>query len=138
MGVTALIERNGDFLVERRIDDADVWAFIGGTLEDDETLVEALRREVREETGFEVDAFRLLGLFSDPTRIVAYPDGTVCQVLSVAFHVVPRGMASPIESHESAGMQFVSADELGRLSFWPAQVPIRDALLGMSQDPVVA
>ncbi len=76
VGVTALIQRNDTFLVERRVDDAEVWAFIGGTLEDGEPLLDALGREVREKAGFEVEAARLLGLFSDPSRIIAYPDGT--------------------------------------------------------------
>jgi 8-oxo-dGTP pyrophosphatase MutT (NUDIX family) len=129
VGVTALIERDGEFLVERRVDDADVWAFIGGTLEDGERVVDALHREVREETGLEIVDARLLGLFSEPTRIVEYPDGTVCQVLSIAFRVTPRGSAEPVLSAESAGMRFVSREELARLPFWPAQLPIREALL---------
>ncbi len=91
IGVTALIERDGSFLVEQRVDDPDVWAFIGGTVEDDEQLLDALAREVLEETGFAIEHARLLGLFSDPTRIGAYPDGTVCRILSVAFRVTPRG-----------------------------------------------
>jgi ADP-ribose pyrophosphatase YjhB (NUDIX family) len=53
-GVTALIERNGQVLVERRADDADVWAFIGGTL-GDESVLDALHRDVRKETRFEIE-----------------------------------------------------------------------------------
>jgi 8-oxo-dGTP pyrophosphatase MutT (NUDIX family) len=138
VGVTAVIERDGQVLVERRVDDADVWAFIGGTLEDGEQLLETLRREVREETGFEIDSARLLGVFSDPTRIVAYPDGTVCRVLSIAFHAAVSGRMEPRLSSESAGMQFVARDELKHLPFWAIHVPIRDALLGDTGEVVVA
>lgn len=137
IGVTALIERDGAFLVERRVDDAHEWAFIGGTLEEDEQLLEALRREVREETGFDIERAELLGVFSDPSRIVEYPDGTICRVVSIAFRVIPRGEAEPALSDESAGMQFVSREDLERLPFWPAQRPIRDALLSHSHAPVV-
>ena len=91
IGITALIERDGTFLVERRVDDAREWAFIGGTLEEDEQVVDALHREVLEETGLVIQHARLLGVFSDPTRIVAYPDGKVCRVLSIAFRITPRG-----------------------------------------------
>ncbi len=31
VGVTALIERGGAFLVERRVDHPDRWAFVGNT-----------------------------------------------------------------------------------------------------------
>ena len=91
IGITSLIERDGAFLVERRVDDAREWAFIGGTLEEDEQVLDALHREVLEETGLVIQHARLLGVFSDPTRIVAYPDGKVCRVLSIAFRNTPRG-----------------------------------------------
>lgn len=138
IGVTAVIERDGKILVERRVDDADVWAFIGGTVEDGEDLLDTLRREVHEETGFDVDSARLLGLFSDPTRIVAYPDGTVCRVLSIAFRTTVSGSEAPQLSGESAGMRFVARDELRQLPFWAIQVPIRDALLADTRDVVVS
>jgi 8-oxo-dGTP pyrophosphatase MutT (NUDIX family) len=138
VGVVALIERDGAFLVDRRVDDAHQWAFVGGSVEQDEPLLDALHREVREETGFEIEQVSLFGLFSDPTRIVAYPDGTVCRILSVAFRVTPRGDGEPTPSSESAGLQFVSRDELAALPLWPAHLPIRDALLSEQSEIVVA
>jgi ADP-ribose pyrophosphatase YjhB (NUDIX family) len=137
VGVVGLIERGGAFLVERRVDDAHQWAFVGGNVEQDEQLLDALHREVREETGFEIEHASLLGLFSDPTRIVAYPDGTVCRILSVAFRVAPREDGEPVPSSESAGMVFVSRDELAALPLWPVHLPIREALLAAPDEIVV-
>jgi ADP-ribose pyrophosphatase YjhB (NUDIX family) len=129
VGVTAVIERDGKILVERRADDADVWAFIGGTLEDGEELLDTLRREVREETGYEVESARLLGVFSDPT---------VCRVISIAFRATVAGDMEPRLSSESAGMRFVGHDELADLPFWAIHQPIRDGLLAGAVDVVVA
>ena len=57
-----------------------------------------------------------------------YPDGNICRILSVAFRRdVRTGAVSRVESDETAGMRFVSRDELARLAFWPVQQPIRDA-----------
>jgi 8-oxo-dGTP pyrophosphatase MutT (NUDIX family) len=138
VGVTALIERDGLFLVERRVDDSHEWAFIGGTLEEDEPVLGALHREVLEETGLEIEQASLFGVFSDPTRIVAYQDGSVCRITSIAFRVQPRRDADPAPSEESRGMRFVSGDELAALPFWPVHVPIRDALLSADRSIVVA
>ena len=126
-------------LVERRSDSEVVeWAFIGGALGDDETVLGALGREVLEETGFEIDSASLLGIFSDPTRIVAYPDGNVLRVTSIAFRVTPRGHGDPELSNESVEMRFVPREELESLPFWPAQRPIREALLADTGDVVVS
>ena len=138
VGVTVLIERDGAILVERRADnDADEWAFIGGGLGEDEPLLAALHREVREETGFEIVDATLFGLFSDPTRVIAYPDGNICRVVSIVFHVVPDGMAEPVLSDESREMRFVPRHELTSFDFWPAQRPIRDAVMAGPTGTVV-
>jgi 8-oxo-dGTP pyrophosphatase MutT (NUDIX family) len=138
IGVTALIERDGRLLVERRVDDADVWAFVGGTLEDDESALDALAREVREETGYTIEGSALLGIFTDPSRIVAYPDGNVCRFVSIAFRVTPAEHTDPVLSDESREMRFVARAELAELPFWPAQLPIRGALLADGKEIVVA
>lgn len=138
VGVTALIERDGSVLVERRADDPDAWAFVGGALEEHESVLDTLHREVLEETGLEIEHAVLFGVFSDPTRIVAYPDGTVCRITSIAFRVRPRGDGEPVPSHESRGMRFVPRHELLGLPFWPVHVPIRAALLACDGGVVVA
>jgi 8-oxo-dGTP pyrophosphatase MutT (NUDIX family) len=139
IGVMALLERDGEVLVERRADnDADEWAFIGGGLDENETILEALHREVREETGFAIESAKLFGLFSDPTRIIAYPDGNVAGFLTVVFRAAPSGSADPALSDESLEMRFVEPDALAALDFWPAHRPIREAFLDDPQDIVVA
>jgi ADP-ribose pyrophosphatase YjhB (NUDIX family) len=138
IGVAAVIERAGAFLVERRADDdAGGWAFLGGGLREDESVVDALHREVREETGFAIAEAELLGVFSDPTRVISYPGGNVCRLLSVAFRVHPVGDDEPVLSDESAEMRFVTRAELEALPVWPVHQPLRDAVLSSPPGPVV-
>jgi 8-oxo-dGTP diphosphatase len=61
------------------------WALPGGFVEYGETVEEAVVREVREETGLEVDIKGLVGVYSKPGRD---PRG---HVISVAFLVVEVG-----------------------------------------------
>jgi len=48
--------------------DIDWWNLPGGGMEAGETVDEALRREVREETGLEVEFEQLVGVYSKPQK----------------------------------------------------------------------
>ena len=102
--VIELIEDDqGRLLLDRRAD-APVWALIGGSLENDETFVEALRREVHEETGLNIVDYDFFGTFSDPGRVIAYPDGNIwpsagrrCQRVLQAFLPLERSVSQDFE-----------------------------------------
>lgn len=64
-----LIE-NGKILLIRRGREPfkGEWALPGGRIEDNETAEQCLKREMKEETGLEVEPVRLVGIYSDPQR----------------------------------------------------------------------
>src|SRR5215470_4743659 len=68
IGVFALIfdDREHVLLSLRR--DIDWWNLPGGGMEAGETVDEALRREVREETGLEVEVGQQVGVYSKPQK----------------------------------------------------------------------
>ncbi len=61
------------------------WALPGGMVEYGETVETAFTREVKEETGLDVEPHGLVGVFSDPSRD---PRG---HVVSIVFHAVIVG-----------------------------------------------
>jgi 8-oxo-dGTP diphosphatase len=71
-GVTidAIIVREGKILlIKRGVEPfAGFWALPGGYVEWDETTEDAVKREVQEETGFEVTSLKLIGVYSKPER----------------------------------------------------------------------
>ncbi len=136
VGLVALIERDGGLLLERRAD-FGTWGFIGGALDEDEDVTTGLAREVREETGLEVVATELYGVFSDPSRIVAYPDGNVVRLLTLVF-LVATAEAEPTCSEESLELRFVPVDEIAALDLSPVHRPIVDAYVARQRPPVVA
>ncbi len=83
--------RNGEesVLLHQR-DDHSFWTFPGGKLELGESLETCLAREILEETGLEVAAERLLGVFSSPEYVLALQD-KVFQPLLVVFLCQIRG-----------------------------------------------
>ena len=111
IGVAALIEHGGQLLLERR-SDAPFWGLVAGALEDDETLEEALRREIREETGLEVAGRSFFGTFSDPSRIVRYPDGKIYQLVTLVYRVRIADVSVISISAESLELRFFDPSEL--------------------------
>jgi 8-oxo-dGTP diphosphatase len=67
IGVFGVIIEDGKVLLGRRRD-IDWWNLPGGGMELGETVDEALRREVLEETGVEVRVGRLAGVYSKPQK----------------------------------------------------------------------
>jgi len=69
--VDAIIKTNDDkiVLVKRKNPPyKGWWALPGGIVEYGETVEEAVKREVKEETGLEVEIEKLVNVYSDPNR----------------------------------------------------------------------
>lgn len=92
---------DGQILLQRRTDN-NLWALPGGTMDIGETISECARREVREETGLDVELVGIVGIYSDPGHVFAYDDGEVRQEFSICFSARPVAgtLAVSDESHD--------------------------------------
>ncbi len=94
-GVRALIPNTeGEILFQRRTDNA-LWGLPGGSVERDETVFEALQREVVEETALEVIEAEPMGLYCGPNQKFSYPNGDRVQCFAIAF-IVRKWEGEPI------------------------------------------
>ncbi len=80
----AITDEEGRLLLARRTD-SGFWTIPGGTMEPGETIAETAVREVKEETGIDVEVVSLVGIYSNPLHVVEYSDGEVRQQFSVCF-----------------------------------------------------
>lgn len=71
-------------------------------------------REVKEETGLDVEITGLVGTYTDPRHIIAYTDGEVRRQFNVCFTARIVGGELAI-SDESTELRFVPPDELDEL-----------------------
>jgi ADP-ribose pyrophosphatase YjhB (NUDIX family) len=71
-------------LLTRRTDNGR-WCLPGGRLEPGESVVEGCAREVWEETGLQVRVGKLIGVYSNPHRLIEYADGNRFQLVSFCF-----------------------------------------------------
>jgi 8-oxo-dGTP pyrophosphatase MutT (NUDIX family) len=90
-------------------------------MEPGETIRQTAVREVKEETGYDVEVERLVGIYTDPERLAAYSDGEVRQEFSICFACRLVG-GSAQESDESLEVAFFQPEELNALEM---QDPIR-------------
>ena len=65
--------------------DNDLWALPGGGHEAGESITDTVVREVKEETGYDIEVDRLTGTYTNPGHVMAYEDGEVRQQFSIAF-----------------------------------------------------
>lgn len=128
--VSAVIFDGGGRLLLQRRSDGGQWGLPGGSVEIGESVTDALRREVREETGLLVSTRRLIGVYSDPRRqVVRYPNGNVWHYVNVCFECVVGGGALTV-SDETLELRYWSANRLPRTLLSNHRIRIRDACAG--------
>jgi mutator protein MutT len=113
--VAGIIVREGRFLAARRsacMSEPGFWEFPGGKVEADETLGEALARELEEELSIAMDAFSLWKVKEKKVKTGA---------IRLFFHLVTEFSGAPtprqgqelawITCEEARGYSFLAADE---------------------------
>jgi ADP-ribose pyrophosphatase YjhB (NUDIX family) len=107
-GVRALIFNDmGELLLEKQTLFGS-WALPHGCVDVGESALDALRREVKEETGISVIHADPFGLYTDPRYSVTYPNGDEVQTFTIAFLV-----------KEWSGELAIDGDEVTDLGFFP-------------------
>ena len=116
--VAFVAEDQGRILLQHRVDN-DLWALPGGTHDFGESIEETAIREVREETGLDVEIAGLVGIYSDPRHVIAYTDGEVRQQFTLAFRTQLLGGQLARDS-ESKELRWVARDEVDGLTIHPS------------------
>jgi ADP-ribose pyrophosphatase YjhB (NUDIX family) len=130
VGAVVRNDRGEILLIERT--DNGLWALPGGAQEIGESVKDAVRREVREETGIEVEVTGLTGIYSDPAHVIAYDDGEVRQEFSLCF--AARAISGSLRpSSESRHARWIAPDQVGGLNIHPSmRLRIQHGLSGQS------
>jgi ADP-ribose pyrophosphatase YjhB (NUDIX family) len=101
-------------LLVRRSDTAR-WAVPGGYMDAGESLTEACAREVKEETGLDVQVGRLISVYTNPHILLEYPDGNRWQIVVLHYETSIVG-GNLCVSNETTEIEYFSQPEIINLS----------------------
>ncbi|MCK0470073.1 NUDIX hydrolase [Halalkalibacter sp. APA_J-10(15)] len=105
-----VIDDEGRVLLQHRTD-TNTWGLPGGFMELGESIEEAARRELKEETGLTVHGMELFDVFSGKEFYFQYPNGD--EVYNVIVSFVTKEVSGDILiDHESHDVRYFSFDEL--------------------------
>jgi ADP-ribose pyrophosphatase YjhB (NUDIX family) len=106
-------------LLLRRADNGR-WAVPGGYMEPGESLTEACAREVWEETGLRVRVVRLIGVYTNPHKLLEYEDGNRWQLVVLHFEAEPIGGELAL-GDETTELNYFSREEIADLDMSPLE-----------------
>lgn len=120
-----LFDEQGRVLLQKR-GNSGKWGFPGGAIELGETPEDAAIREVREETGLDVEIESLIGIYTDSD--MKYPNGDEAHSICIAYKLKPVEGQLTCDNEETIQLRYFSLDELPKM-FCKQHDEIKDDLI---------
>lgn len=124
VGASVLVENaQGQILLQKRRDN-HMWGYTGGSVELDERVEDAARRELLEETGLLAGEMTLFGIYSGPELHYTYPNGDEVSNIDVVFLCKDYSGALNAQPSEVEDLRFFSVDSLPEAITPPNRIPL--------------
>ena len=125
VGASVIVEDGeGRVLLERRAD-CGKWGYAGGSVDLDEAVEDAARREVFEETGIRCGKLELFGVFSGPELHYVYPNGDEVSNVDIVFVCRDFDGELRLQADEVTDARFFAAGTLPDKIFDPNEKALR-------------
>ncbi len=105
--VDAIIEVEGGVVLIKRSNPPFGWAIPGGFVDYGESLENAVTREMKEETGLDLEGLRQFHTYSEPDRDPRFH--TICTVF------IAKGKGKPQAGDDAASLKVVKLDEIDKM-----------------------
>ncbi|NLT94265.1 MAG: NUDIX hydrolase [Clostridia bacterium] len=118
-GASVIVENEqGEILLQLRRDN-HCWGYAGGSVELDEEVEEAAKRELYEETGLIANELELLGIFSGKDMHYIYPNGDEVSNIDIVYVCKSYSGNLKIQQDEVIKLKFFSLLDLPENIFPP-------------------
>lgn len=118
--VTVVVrDSDGRVLLIHKVDN-DLWALPGGGHDIGESITDTAVREVKEETGLDVEIVRLVGTYTNPRHVMAYDDGEVRQQFSLCFEGRLVGGTQREDGVETKAVRWIDPSDIDDLNIHPS------------------
>lgn len=124
-GAGVFVYRDGMILLQRRRDNG-AWSDHGGCVEIGETVEDAAKRELFEETGLIAERLELFGVYSGEEMLYTYPNGDLAYIVGTYFLCTEFSGEMITQSDETLDLQWFPIDQLPENISPPERLPLRD------------
>lgn len=112
VGASVIVEDSqGRILLQLRSDN-HCWGYAGGSVELDEVVEDAAKRELFEETGLIAEKLELFGVFSGKDTHYVYPNGDEVSNIDIVFLCKKYSGNLKCQKGEVDALKFFSVDEI--------------------------
>lgn len=102
-GASVILENEKEEILLQLRTDNKCWGYLGGSVELDEVVEEAAKRELFEETGLVAEELELYGVFSGKEYHYIYPNGD--EVSNIDHVYICRKYSGELKLQESEGLE---------------------------------
>ena len=124
VGASVIVENtHGQVLLQKRADN-HCWGYAGGSVELDEVVEEAAKRELFEETGLIANELTLFGVFSGKDTHYIYPNGDEVSNVDIVYLCKSYTGQLICQESEVEELRFFSPEDLPENLSPPIRVPL--------------